>query len=66
MFFDRFGFACERGFLNAQVDGFEQAQIRREDVARFKLKDVAGTRSRAESSVNCPSRQHTHFGTDIS
>ena len=39
---DRFRFAGERGFHRAELDGVEQAQVGRHDVAGFEPDDVAG------------------------
>jgi hypothetical protein len=38
----RFGFARQRGFLDLQVDRFQQAQVRRDQDPRLELDDIAG------------------------
>ncbi len=57
-----FGFARQRGFLNAEIDRFEQAHVRGQDVARLELEDVAWDEISRGEGNQLPVADDAHFG----
>jgi len=55
-------FTGEGGFFDAQVDGFEQAQVGGDKIAGFEEDDIAGDEVAAGDGDAVAVTQHVGFG----
>ncbi|OQA17491.1 MAG: hypothetical protein BWY63_02382 [Chloroflexi bacterium ADurb.Bin360] len=54
-------FAGQCGFLDAQVDGFDEAHIRRNEIAGFQVNDIAGHQLAGGYRYTLPIAQYLAF-----